>query len=263
MKIVSIGRSEGCNIRLSDPATSRRHAVIKIYPLGKMEIVDLSQNGTTVNGVRLRTNTPTPVKRNQIVRFAENERLDWSQVPDSMKYWKLGSLILLILAVILLIINFINCEDSSEENGYLSPKSEMTVDKNQDNNSKDSVNVDKSEVVEDGDKKHQTEKKATGIKKTIDEKTTSLDKPEELSSEQHLPSAKELLEGDGLRFRSNSGSSTPKNSKKGNVNTKEKNEHNSSKTKDVTGNQPKKDDKVKDSSEKSSKGNNNVATPII
>jgi pSer/pThr/pTyr-binding forkhead associated (FHA) protein len=41
MRTLSIGRGEGCDIFIDDYRISRRHALLKIYPFGKMEIVDL------------------------------------------------------------------------------------------------------------------------------------------------------------------------------------------------------------------------------
>ncbi len=45
-----IGRGEGCEVRLDDPAASRRHAILRLHA-GRATIVDLgSHNGTTVDG---------------------------------------------------------------------------------------------------------------------------------------------------------------------------------------------------------------------
>ena len=107
MKTITIGRGEGCHIYIDDELMSRRHAIIKIPTFGGMEIVDMSKNGTFVNGVRLRPNVPFPVKRTDVVNFADVAQLDWSQVPDPMKYYKLGAaavggLVVLLLAFFLL-----------------------------------------------------------------------------------------------------------------------------------------------------------------
>ena len=102
MKTITIGRGEGCHIYIDDELMSRRHAIIKIPTFGGMEIVDMSKNGTFVNGVRLRPNVPFPVKRTDVVNFADVAQLDWSQVPDPMKYYKLGAAIVGGLVVFLL-----------------------------------------------------------------------------------------------------------------------------------------------------------------
>ena len=115
MKTITIGRGEGCHIYIDDESMSRRHAIIKIPTFGGMEIVDMSKNGTFVNGVRLRPNVPFPVKRTDVVNFADVAQLDWSQVPDPMKYYKLGAaivggLVVLLLAFFLLKALFISTD---------------------------------------------------------------------------------------------------------------------------------------------------------
>lgn len=104
MKTITIGRGDGCNIYIDDESMSRRHAIIKIPTFGGMEIVDMSKNGTSVNGIRLRPNVPFPVSRKDVVNFADVAQLDWSKVPDPLKYYKLGALIVGGLIVLLLAI---------------------------------------------------------------------------------------------------------------------------------------------------------------
>ena len=70
MKILTIGRDESCNIVLSDSTVSRRHAILKIHATGKMEIISMGQNGTFVNGVKLKSDTAYPVTRKDVVSFA-------------------------------------------------------------------------------------------------------------------------------------------------------------------------------------------------
>lgn len=116
MKTITIGRGEGCHIYMDDELMSRRHAIIKIPTFGGMEIVDMSKNGTFVNGVRLRPNVPFPVKRTDVVNFADVAQLDWSQVPDPMKYYKLGAAIVGGLVVLLLAFFLLkNLLSTSEE----------------------------------------------------------------------------------------------------------------------------------------------------
>ena len=104
MKTITIGRGDGCNIYIDDESMSRRHAIIKIPTFGEMEIVDMSKNGTSVNGIRLRPNVPFPVSRKDVVTFADVAQLDWAKVPDPLKYYKLGALIVGGLIVLLLAI---------------------------------------------------------------------------------------------------------------------------------------------------------------
>lgn len=104
MKTITIGRGDGCTITIDDEMMSRRHAIIKIPTFGKMEVVDMSKNGTFVNGVRLRPNVPFPVTRKDVVNFADVHQLDWSKVPDPLKYYKLGAIIVAGLVVLILAI---------------------------------------------------------------------------------------------------------------------------------------------------------------
>lgn len=67
MKILTIGRDESCNIVLSDSTVSRRHAILKIHATGKMEIISMGQNGTFVNGVKLKSDTVYPITRRDVV----------------------------------------------------------------------------------------------------------------------------------------------------------------------------------------------------
>lgn len=106
MNTITIGRGDGCQIFIDDEMISRRHAILKVSTFGKMEIVDMSKNGTFVNGIRLRPNVPVPVKRKDVVSFANVSKLDWKQVPNPGKYyqwaaWAVGVLVLLILALII------------------------------------------------------------------------------------------------------------------------------------------------------------------
>lgn len=53
---VVIGRSEEADIRLDDQGVSRKHAMIEVYSRDQFYLTDLaSQNGTWLNGMRVRT----------------------------------------------------------------------------------------------------------------------------------------------------------------------------------------------------------------
>lgn len=104
MKVITIGRDPSCNIVINDPKISRRHAIIRISDLGKIEVVDLSTNGTSVNGNPLRKNVPYPVTRNNQVTFAGVSKLNWDEVPNPFKRYKwiaigIAGLIALAIAI--------------------------------------------------------------------------------------------------------------------------------------------------------------------
>lgn len=125
MKTVTIGRGDGCTITIDDEMMSRRHAIIKIPTFGGMEIVDMSKNGTFVNGVRLRPNVPFPVTRKDVVNFADVHQLDWSKVPDPLKYYKLGAIIVAGLIVLILAIWLVKSLFSSSEEPQNKPAIEQ------------------------------------------------------------------------------------------------------------------------------------------
>ena len=105
MKTITIGRGEGVDITIEDDKISRCHAVIRIYTFGKIEIVDMSKNGTFLNGKRLVRDTPITIKRKDVVSFAEVSKLDWSRIPDNTKYFKIGALILGAIIALILLFN--------------------------------------------------------------------------------------------------------------------------------------------------------------
>lgn len=99
MKAYSIGREAGCDIVIYDSTdvVSRRHAVLNVYPNGKMFIVDQSRNGTYVNGIRVTPNVPVPVSRKDIVSFAHVVKLDWNQIPAANLWMKIAAWVVGIL----------------------------------------------------------------------------------------------------------------------------------------------------------------------
>ena len=98
MKIITIGRDPDNMITLDDPKISRHQALLRCYPFGKMELIDLSQNGTFVNGMRIASNKPYPLTRNDIVTFSHAEKLDWNSVPAPHR--RIKRLILISTAII-------------------------------------------------------------------------------------------------------------------------------------------------------------------
>lgn len=105
MKVLSIGRENGCDIVLKDSTDviSRRHAILNIYPSGKMTIIDQGHNGTYVNGIRINPNTPYPITRKDSISFAHVMPLDWNQVPNQrgrVVYTIMGLFILLVVAAV-------------------------------------------------------------------------------------------------------------------------------------------------------------------
>lgn len=120
MKVLSIGRDSGCNIVVNDEKSiiSRRHAMLYIYPSGKMTLVDQGQNGTYVNGIRITPNVPYPVTRKDVVSFAHIRQLDWNLVPNSFAL--LRNIVVGIVAVALIVAGvywFLNRTPDSDPAG--------------------------------------------------------------------------------------------------------------------------------------------------
>lgn len=104
MKILRIGRGEDCDIVIEDSLNqvSRRHATLRLYPLGKMEIISEGRNGTYRNGMLLKPGKPHKVTRKDVISFAHVKSLNWKQVPDVYRKWRI--IIACCLAAIVLAI---------------------------------------------------------------------------------------------------------------------------------------------------------------
>lgn len=113
-KVISIGRGDEADININDELVSRRHATIRFLPFGKMEIRDLSKNGTYVNGIRLAVNKPYPITRKDVVSFARVSQLDWKEVPDPMRPYRIGAFAVLAFLVCLVIVAIISNIDWSK-----------------------------------------------------------------------------------------------------------------------------------------------------
>lgn len=84
MKTIKIGRSGSNNIVLPDKneRVSRLHAEVKLYPNGRIKLIDRSTNGTWVNGLRLQRDVEYTINRNDRVVFARAFELDWKKIPE-------------------------------------------------------------------------------------------------------------------------------------------------------------------------------------
>lgn len=122
MKTYSIGRDTNCDIVVNDKTdvVSRRHALINVFPSGKMTIVDQSSNGTYVNGIRVSPNVPVPVTRKDTVSLAHIVRLDWNMVPKSnewIRYVLIAFVSLILLSAVVIGVHYLlvdnkKCDDS-------------------------------------------------------------------------------------------------------------------------------------------------------
>lgn len=106
MKVYNIGRGEENDIIVYDESgmVSRKHAILKTRPLGKYILIDVSKNGTTVNGRRIPPKQPVKVGRKDVVSFAKKSLLDWKEVPREHSVPVLISLCAIGVGVVCLLI---------------------------------------------------------------------------------------------------------------------------------------------------------------
>ncbi len=82
MKLLVIGNNSNCHIRFNSPFVSGYHAELLLLDNGEILLTDKgSRNGTYLNDQRLQPNKDIPVKRGDVIRFAD-QLLDWQNVPS-------------------------------------------------------------------------------------------------------------------------------------------------------------------------------------
>ena len=184
MKTITIGRGPENMVTLNDAKTSRRHALLRCHSTGKMEIVDLSQNGTFVNGMKIPSNKPYPISRKDIVVFAHAETLNWDEVPNPYRFIKISALVLLLCIILLCagigLYSFIDSRRPSIEEApeFVEPSVSATGDKAQQETTqkakekKKLVFPTKNKSKEQTNKDAKEEKKDAGGQKSQDNKKT-------------------------------------------------------------------------------------------
>lgn len=81
MKLIVIGSGSDVNIRLKSQFVSGYHAELLLLDNGEILLTDKgSKNGTFLNDKKLQPNVDVPIKRGDVVRFAD-QTLDWRNVP--------------------------------------------------------------------------------------------------------------------------------------------------------------------------------------
>lgn len=99
----TIGRGDDCQIRIQDPTqkVSRNHATLKIMKNRKFFITDHSTNGTWVNGVKISPNVDYPVKRGDVISFANVADLNWELIPKTTNKPMIYVLVVALLFIVL------------------------------------------------------------------------------------------------------------------------------------------------------------------
>ena len=200
MKVYSIGRELGCDIIINDSTDviSRRHATLNVLPSGKMTIIDLSHNGTYVNGIRINQNVPVPVTREDNISFAHVAHLDWDQIPDTrgmiIKYSLMG-----LLAILLVVGGVWGCSALSRESKTTEEPAATIVDsleikkneekiKEAEQQKMDSI---KKHVQDSLNKAHQKSKEATKKNNAVVKKTeTKKESPKKEAPKKEEPKQK-------------------------------------------------------------------------
>ena len=167
MKAYSIGREIGCDIIINDSTDviSRRHAVLNVSPSGKMTIIDQSQNGTYVNGIRITSNVPVPVTRKDNISFAHVAPLNWDQIPNPtsalIKYVAIG--VVAIGIVVGGVIGYNSLGSSSNDNNATpAPVDSSVIQKNKEELEKQEKQ--KTDSKKQGAPKKQEEEKKPGLR---------------------------------------------------------------------------------------------------
>jgi len=187
-KVYTIGRDLQSDIVIEDDSDviSRLHATIRIDG-SKMYIIDQSQNGTYVNGMRMSANEEVPVSRKDIVSFANVVELDWSRLPDPRKarmkiIWIITFSILALLLVVWAILHFTSKQEpvTTEEIQTETTTDYDTNDDGTDNVAEeDSVTTTPEPVEEPREVSNKTGEKSNKTKEIKDDKSDKPNKEKE------------------------------------------------------------------------------------
>lgn len=141
-KVYTIGRDLQSDIVIEDDSDviSRLHATIR-FDGSKMYIIDQSQNGTYVNGMRMSANEEVPVSRKDTISFANVTELDWSRLPDPSKarMKKMWIILFSLLALLLLVLAILHFTRKHEPVATEETQTEATTDFDTNNDDSGSV----------------------------------------------------------------------------------------------------------------------------
>lgn len=118
MKKITIGRNNACDIVIPDTTdlVSRKQAVITYSFFGKMVLYDTSNNGTYVNGQKMKEGEGVRVTRKDKVNFARIADLNWDDVKDPYYKTKMYSYIAgVVLVIIALLLVYLLSRPSKED----------------------------------------------------------------------------------------------------------------------------------------------------
>lgn len=130
-KVYTIGRDPQSDIVINDntDVVSRLHATIRIEG-SKMFLIDQSQNGTYVNGMRMSANEEIPVTREDTISFANVAELDWTLLPDPKKAQMktIGIVVATLIAIAAIVFGVLYFMDDKGKTTKEEPKTTITTD---------------------------------------------------------------------------------------------------------------------------------------
>lgn len=130
-KVYTIGRDPQSDIIINDntDVVSRLHATIRIEGC-KMFLIDQSQNGTYVNGMRMSANEEIPVTREDTISFANVAELDWTLLPDPKKAQMrtIGIVVAALIAIAAIVFAVLYFMDDKGNTTNDEPSTTITTD---------------------------------------------------------------------------------------------------------------------------------------
>ena len=130
-KVYTIGRDPQSDIVINDntDVVSRLHATIRIEG-SKMFLIDQSQNGTYVNGMRMSANEEIPVSREDTISFANVAELDWTLLPDPKKAQMrtIGIVVAALIAIAAIVFGILYFMDDKGKTTKEEPNTTITTD---------------------------------------------------------------------------------------------------------------------------------------
>lgn len=130
-KVYTIGRDPQSDIVINDntDVVSRLHATIRIEG-SKMFLIDQSQNGTYVNGMRMSANEEIPVSREDTISFANVAELDWTLLPDPKKAQMrtIGIVVAALIAIAAIVFGVLYFMDDKGKTTKEEPNTTITTD---------------------------------------------------------------------------------------------------------------------------------------
>lgn len=148
-KVYTIGRDPQSDIVINDntDVVSRLHATIRIEG-SKMFLIDQSQNGTYVNGMRMSANEEIPVSREDTISFANVAELDWTLLPDPKKAQMktIGIVVAALIAIAAIVFGVLYFMNNKGQTTEEKPDTTITTDSTTVSNDEDENMVESDTI---------------------------------------------------------------------------------------------------------------------